>query len=229
MMGSSFALPFLEGSSGASGLARPTAGRVASAVGSEPSHASASSFSRPPWCDSKVGALVLATAAAQWTAQRRRAQKARFSAPPLRSRVVRQAEAALVGQPGQQIVFFGGKGGVGKTSSSSSFAAASAAEGKKVLIISTDPAHSLGDALAEQLNGRPRQVADNLFAMEVDPEEALEELRESLKVGKEHRTGLRGFLRSPLLLVQRESHKKIHFDLPHFFTQMLDAKALPQP
>eukprot|EP00913_Durusdinium_trenchii_P033511 g31374.t1 len=149
MMGSSFALPFLEGQSLASGLARPTAGRVASAVGSEPSHASASSFSRPgfftvetedrscapgirpPWCDSKVGALVLATAAAQWTAQRRRAQKARFSAPPLRSRVVRQAEAALVGQPGQQIVFFGGKGGVGKTSSSSSFAAASAAEGKK--------------------------------------------------------------------------------------------------
>lgn len=99
------------------------------------------------------------------------------------SRLLRRAEAAaLVGQPGQQIVFFGGKGGVGKTSSSSSFAAASAAEGKRVLIISTDPAHSLGDALAEKLNGRPRQVADNLFAMEVDPEEALEELRESLKM-----------------------------------------------
>lgn len=36
----------------------------------------------------------------------------------------------------------------------------------QVLIISTDPAHSLGDALAERLNGKPRQVAENLFAME---------------------------------------------------------------
>jgi len=93
----------------------------------------------------------------------------------------RAADGQLVGRPGQRLVFFGGKGGVGKTSSSSSFAAASAAQGQKVLIISTDPAHSLGDALSEPLTGKPRQVADNLFAVEVDPEDALQELRESLK------------------------------------------------
>lgn len=147
------------------------------------SAASASSFSRRPRtgdaCDARrLAGLILA---APLTAYRRQVQKVR--GVPYRSRVRRNAEAAIaVGQPGQQIIFFGGKGGVGKTSSSSSFAAASAAEGKKVLIISTDPAHSLGDALCEPLNGRPREVADNLFAMEVDPEEALKELRESLKM-----------------------------------------------
>lgn len=81
----------------------------------------------------------------------------------------------------QHLVFFGGKGGVGKTSSSAAYAAGMAAKGKKVLIISTDPAHSLGDALAEELSGTPRQVAENLWACEVDPSAALAELRKGLQ------------------------------------------------
>ncbi len=44
-------------------------------------------------------------------------------------------------------VFFGGKGGVGKTTCAAARAVAEAARGRRVLVVSTDPAHSLGDAL----------------------------------------------------------------------------------
>lgn len=81
----------------------------------------------------------------------------------------------------QRLVFFGGKGGVGKTSSSAAYAAGLAAAGQKVLVLSTDPAHSLGDALSEKLSGTAREVAENLWAMEVDPTAALEELRQSMR------------------------------------------------
>lgn len=81
----------------------------------------------------------------------------------------------------QELIFFGGKGGVGKTSSSAAYAAGLAERGRRVLILSTDPAHSLGDALAEPLTGKPKEVADNLWAAEVDTAEALKELRDGLK------------------------------------------------
>lgn len=81
----------------------------------------------------------------------------------------------------QRLVFFGGKGGVGKTSSSAAYAAGLAEQGLRTLVLSTDPAHSLGDALSEELTGKPREIADNLWAAEVDPEEALRELREGLQ------------------------------------------------
>lgn len=81
----------------------------------------------------------------------------------------------------QRLVFFGGKGGVGKTSSSAAYAAGLAEQGLRTLVLSTDPAHSLGDALNEELSGQPREIADNLWAAEVDPAEALRELRAGLQ------------------------------------------------
>jgi len=88
---------------------------------------------------------------------------------------------SLVGKPSQQLVFFGGKGGVGKTSCSAAYAAGLADQGLRTLILSTDPAHSLGDALGETLSGDPREMSENLWAAEVDPAEALAELRAGLK------------------------------------------------
>ena len=63
----------------------------------------------------------------------------------------------------------GGKGGVGKTTLAAAWGTASAARGARTLIISTDPAPSLGDALGVALSGTPRQVpATRVHALEVD-------------------------------------------------------------
>lgn len=67
-----------------------------------------------------------------------------------------------------RIILFTGKGGVGKTTVAASTAIKAAKEGKKTLIISTDPAHSLSDALDIQLSPEPTEIAPNLFAQEFD-------------------------------------------------------------
>lgn len=67
-----------------------------------------------------------------------------------------------------RIILYTGKGGVGKTSISAATAIQSALEGKKTLVISTDPAHSLGDSLNVKLDSEPRQIIENLWAQEID-------------------------------------------------------------
>lgn len=69
------------------------------------------------------------------------------------------------------IVFVGGKGGVGKTTLSASIASKLAKEKKRTLIISTDPAHSLGDALNVKLTSKPKSISPFLDAMELDAHE----------------------------------------------------------
>lgn len=75
-----------------------------------------------------------------------------------------------------RFVFFGGKGGVGKTTCAAAAALRAAGEGQRVLIVSTDPAHSLGDALDLELASEPRRVKDapgELWAAELDADKAL--------------------------------------------------------
>lgn len=67
-----------------------------------------------------------------------------------------------------RIIVYLGKGGVGKTSTSSATAVAAARRGERVLILSTDVAHSLADALGTELDGTPREIEKNLYAMEVN-------------------------------------------------------------
>lgn len=67
-----------------------------------------------------------------------------------------------------RIILFTGKGGVGKTTLSAATALRAAKSGIKTLILSTDPAHSLSDALDRELTPEPQEVAPNLFAQEVD-------------------------------------------------------------
>lgn len=72
------------------------------------------------------------------------------------------------------IIFVGGKGGVGKTTLSASIASKLAKEKKKTLIVSTDPAHSLGDALDIKLASKPKKITPFLDAMELDAYEVTE-------------------------------------------------------
>ncbi|MGD6847792.1 arsenical pump-driving ATPase [Rossellomorea aquimaris] len=79
-------------------------------------------------------------------------------------------------------LFFTGKGGVGKTSTASATAIALADEGKRVLIVSTDPASNLQDVLETDLTNQPKQVPGlpTLFACNLDPEEAAASYREKV-------------------------------------------------
>ena len=67
-----------------------------------------------------------------------------------------------------RIILYTGKGGVGKTSIAAATACKIASEGKKVLVVSTDMAHSLSDSFDIKLSNDPVEVSKNLFAMEID-------------------------------------------------------------
>lgn len=69
-----------------------------------------------------------------------------------------------------RVVFFGGKGGVGKTTVANATAVALADAGKRVLLVSTDPAHNLGHLWDKKIGDRTVAVRDNLDLMEIDPE-----------------------------------------------------------
>ncbi|NNJ09591.1 TRC40/GET3/ArsA family transport-energizing ATPase [Chloroflexales bacterium ZM16-3] len=72
-----------------------------------------------------------------------------------------------------RILFYTGKGGVGKTSVASATAVRCAQRGYRTIILSTDAAHSLGDSLGVELRAEPLLVAPNLWAQEIN---ALHEL-----------------------------------------------------
>jgi arsenite-transporting ATPase len=67
-----------------------------------------------------------------------------------------------------RIILYSGKGGVGKTSFSAATAVRAAALGRKTLVVSTDAAHSLADALGVDIKGQPTPVAKNLEGLEID-------------------------------------------------------------
>ncbi|UVE51134.1 TRC40/GET3/ArsA family transport-energizing ATPase [Haloferax larsenii] len=77
----------------------------------------------------------------------------------------------------RKFVFFGGKGGVGKTTMSSAYAVKSARAGVRTLLVSTDPAHSTRDVFDQVFSDSPSSVEGepNLDAMEIDPETEVRE------------------------------------------------------
>jgi len=68
----------------------------------------------------------------------------------------------------RQVVFFGGKGGVGKTTCSAAFALGASRLGKQVLLVSTDPAHSTSDIFEQHIGDTERPLLDRLAALEID-------------------------------------------------------------
>lgn len=71
------------------------------------------------------------------------------------------------------ITFIGGKGGVGKTTVAAAWALRRADAGERLLLISTDPAHSLTDALETDLDDRPAEITPHLWVAEPDADAAL--------------------------------------------------------
>ncbi|MEA2318190.1 MAG: arsenite/tail-anchored protein-transporting ATPase [Solirubrobacteraceae bacterium] len=71
-------------------------------------------------------------------------------------------------------ILYTGKGGVGKTSVAAATARRCAAAGLETIVMSTDPAHSLGDSLQATLGGEPTQVGERLWAQQVSAQDELE-------------------------------------------------------
>ena len=95
------------------------------------------------------------------------------------------ARFALVAKPrrilDREVVFFGGKGGVGKTTLAATMALQAAREGLRTLLVSTDPAHSTSDVFETRLGGEAREVRPGLWALEIDPSEEADRYIEDVK------------------------------------------------
>ncbi len=89
----------------------------------------------------------------------------------------------------KKIIFVGGKGGVGKSTSSAAIALQAAQKGYKTLLVSTDPAHNIGHIFGEKVGGKTTQVTENLYALEIDPEQ---ETRQYIKGVKANIKGVVG-------------------------------------
>ncbi len=78
--------------------------------------------------------------------------------------------------PGLKYVFFGGKGGVGKTVMAGAAALWFAQQGRRTLLASTNPVHSLTSMLGQDVFGRHTLVAGapNFFAYEIDTKDTIE-------------------------------------------------------
>ncbi len=107
----------------------------------------------------------------------------------------------------KSILFFGGKGGVGKTTVSAGTALAMAAEGRRVLLVSTDPAHNLGHLFNRDVGPHAVRLAPNLDGMELDPEETV----------NQHLAEVSGSLRrlmAPHLAGEVDKHIELSRDAP---------------
>jgi arsenite-transporting ATPase len=78
-------------------------------------------------------------------------------------------------------LLFGGKGGVGKTSAAAAASLALAGQGRSILLLSTDPAHSLSDVFGAPIGDEEREVAPRLRARELDADRALASRRTQLR------------------------------------------------
>ncbi len=85
--------------------------------------------------------------------------------------------------PGLKYIFFGGKGGVGKTVMAGSAAIWAAQQGKKTLLASTNPVHSLSSLLGQDVFGKPTPVegVPNLTAYEIDTRETIEKSKREIR------------------------------------------------
>jgi arsenite-transporting ATPase len=100
----------------------------------------------------------------------------------------------------KNIIFVGGKGGVGKSTTAAAIALQSAEQGFKTLLISTDPAHNVGDIFSTKIGGKTKEIADNLYALEIDPDIETDNYIKSVK------ENIRGVVHSGMM---EEVHRQL--------------------
>jgi arsenite/tail-anchored protein-transporting ATPase len=85
--------------------------------------------------------------------------------------------------PKMKYIFFGGKGGVGKTVMAGAAALWSAKQGKKTLLASTNPVHSLSNMFEQNVLGKAVTVCDeqNCYALEIDTRETIERSKQEIR------------------------------------------------
>lgn len=81
----------------------------------------------------------------------------------------------------RRVVFVGGKGGVGKTTTSAALALHLADAGHEVMVVSTDPAHSLGDVFDTAIGPKPKRLAPRLQGLEIDQDKVVDEYLADVK------------------------------------------------
>src|SRR5579864_2491441 len=86
-------------------------------------------------------------------------------------------------RPKLKFLFFGGKGGVGKTVMAGVTAIQMAQLGRRTILASTNPVHSLSGLLNQDVNGKPTAVTGvpNLWAYEIDTKETIERSKQDIK------------------------------------------------
>ncbi len=92
-------------------------------------------------------------------------------------------ERFMKDHPKMKYIFFGGKGGVGKTVMAGAAALFSAKQGKKTLLASTNPVHSLSNMFGQDVLGKAVTVCDeqNCYALEIDTRETIERSKQEIR------------------------------------------------
>jgi arsenite-transporting ATPase len=92
-------------------------------------------------------------------------------------------QAYLQAHPQMHYIFFGGKGGVGKTAAAGATALWLAGQGRRTMLASTNPVHSLSSLLGQDVFGKSTPVsgADNLWAFEIDTKDTIERSKQEIR------------------------------------------------
>ncbi len=100
----------------------------------------------------------------------------------------------------REVLFFGGKGGVGKTTCAAAMALAASRLGRQVLLVSTDPAHSTSDIFERPIGPDPVELQAGLWGLEIDA------ATESARYVREVKDRVRELFGHNIL---KEAHKQI--------------------